>query len=101
MGNEYYPDEYDLFFDMDKVEKLAFDSERNVKRDSKGRLNKGSRLAQKDNCNEYSIKAYLGLGYSVKRIVAMLHCSKSTVYRVKKQYDEQQAKQRNEYSGFL
>ena len=87
MGNEYYPDEYDLFFDMDKVEKLAFDSERNIERDSKGRLNKGSRLAQKDNCNEYSIKAYLGLGYSVKRIVAMLHCSKSTVYRVKKQYD--------------
>ena len=101
MGNIYYPDEDDSWFDMDKVEKFAFDSERNIKRDSKGRLNKGSRLAQKDNCNEYRIKAFLGLGYSVKRIVAMLHCSKSTVYRVKKQYDEQQAKQRNKYSGFL
>ena len=105
MGNIYNQEGDCLLFedglDINDLAEFAFNLERNIKRDSKGRLNKGSRLAHKDNCNEERIKSFLGLGYSVKHIAAMLYCSKSTVYRIKKQYDEQQAEQRNERSDFM
>lgn len=96
MGNEYYPDEDDSWFDeemldINEIAKQAYNNARNIKRDGKGRLSKGSRLAHKDTCDENRIKGFLRQGCSVKQIVEKLNCSKSTVYRVKKKYEEQQA----------
>lgn len=62
--------------------KKKFDELRNIKRDSKGRLNKGAKLAKKDTCNETKIYLMHELGATVKEIVAYYGCSKSVVYRV-------------------
>ena len=59
-----------------------FEELRNIKRDSKGRLNKGAKLAKKDTCNETKIYLMHELGATVKEIVAYYGCSKSVVYRV-------------------
>ena len=84
---EYYSDEeFDAILQKDIAEE--FNYKRNINRDEKGRLNKGAKLAKKDACNESKIILYLRMGCSVKEIVEGLGCSKSTVYRIKKQYEE-------------
>lgn len=59
-----------------------FEDKRNIKRDSKGRLNKGAALAKKDSCNEKGILLRYQGGMTVKEIVECMGCSKSTVYNV-------------------
>ena len=59
-----------------------FEELQNIKRDSKGRLNKGARLAKKTSCNETKIYLMYELGATVKEIIEMYGCSKSVVYRV-------------------
>lgn len=59
-----------------------FEELRNIERDSKGRLNKGAKLAKKDSCNESRIYLMYEIGATVKEIVAYCGCSKSVVYRV-------------------
>ena len=59
-----------------------FEELQNIKRDSKGRLNKGARLAKKASCNETKIYLMYELGATVKEIIEMYGCSKSVVYRV-------------------
>lgn len=95
-GETYTPDspwwenlteeEFDAM--IEEGNKKEFNSKRNIKRDKKGRLNQGAKLAQKDSCDEYKIKTYLRWGFSVKDIVGLLGCSKSVVYRVRKKYME-------------
>lgn len=84
---EYYSDE-ELDAIIKEDIKKEFNRKRNIRRDEKGRLNKGAKLAKKDACNEQKIIMWLRMGFSVKEIVEALGCSKSTVYRVKKQYEE-------------
>lgn len=62
-------------------ERKKFEEGRNIKRDSKGRLNKGALLAKKDSCNEFKIYLMHEFGASVKEIVERYGCSKSVVYR--------------------
>jgi len=59
-----------------------FEELQNIKRDSKGRLNKGAKLAKKASCNETKIYLMYELGATVKEIIEMYGCSKSVVYRV-------------------
>lgn len=59
-----------------------FEELRNIERDSKGRLNKGAKLAKKDTCNKLRIYMMHEMGATVKEIVTYYGCSKSTVYRV-------------------
>ncbi len=66
--------------------KKEFNCQRNIKRDEKGRLNKGAKLAKKDDTDDIII--WLRLGWPVKQIVETLGFSKSTVYRIKKQYEK-------------
>lgn len=63
---------------------------RNIRRDEKGRLKKGARLAQKDSCDVAAIWLRYTAGMSVKEIVESRGCSKSTVYKVLKQQKEKQ-----------
>lgn len=59
-----------------------FEDKRNIKRDSKGRLNKGSALAKKDICDKKGILLRYQSGMTVKEITECMGCSKSTVYNV-------------------
>ncbi len=63
-----------------------FEELHNIKRDSKGRLNKGAKLAKKDSCNETKIYLMYVAGATVKEIVEIYGCSKSVVYRVLAKY---------------
>lgn len=78
---------------MEQMEELLergrhgqFEQKRNIKRDRKGRLNKGSALARKDTCNEVEIILRHASGMAVKEIVECMGCSKSTVYNAIKKY---------------
>lgn len=59
-----------------------FEELRKIKRDGKGRLNKGALLAKKESCNELKIYLMHEAGATVKEIVAYYGYSKSVVYRV-------------------
>lgn len=62
-----------------------------IQRDEKGRLKKDSMIARKRNCDEDSIWwYYMEEGMSVKDIVALLGCSKSTVYNVIKKFKKKE-----------
>ena len=77
----YYDDETII-----KMQKEYFDGKRNISRDRKGRLNKGARLAEKDNCNKDSIISLYNDGMSVKKIAAYKRCSQATVYNAVKAF---------------
>lgn len=66
----------------EKEVRKNFEEIRNIKRDSKGRLNKGALLAKKDSCNETKIYLMHEMGATVKEIVEHYGCSKSVVYRI-------------------
>ena len=68
-----------------------FEKRRNIKRDEKGRLNKGAKLAHKDRCNEWVIINYYVGGLSVKEIVKATGAGKSTIYNMIKKYKERTA----------
>lgn len=59
-----------------------FEEIRNIKRDSKGRLNKGALLAKKNSCDGSKIYLMHEMGATVKEIVEHYGCSKSAVYRI-------------------
>lgn len=95
---EYSDEELDAIIKKGIVKE--FNRKRNIRRDDKGRLNKGAKLAKKDACNEQKIIMWLRMGFSVKEIVMALGCSKSTVYRVKKKYEEKKGTWINEVPKF-
>ena len=68
----------------------SFDEKHNIKRDSKGRLNKGALLAKKEAYNEAKIYLLFAAGASAKEIVEHSACSKSTVYRIISKYNKKQ-----------
>ena len=70
------------FSQKTEVSSLILKELQNIKRDSKGRLNKGAKLAKKASCNETKIYLMYELGATVKEIIEMYGCSKSVVYRV-------------------
>ena len=67
----------------------------NTDRDEKGRLKKGAKIAGKRSCDGTDIWwLYSERNYSVKEIVELKGCSKSTVYNVIKKHKERgEAKQ--------
>lgn len=78
---DYIDDEW-FVNEQKKHDKREFEKKHNVKRDKRGRLNKGALLAQKDCCNENKIWLLRCSGMSVKEIVECMGCSKSTVYNI-------------------
>ncbi len=63
----------------------------NLTRDERGRLSKGATIAKKRNCDEEDIWSLYSTGHwTVKEIVALRGCSKSTVYNVIKKYKEKE-----------
>ncbi len=50
------------------------------KRDKRGRLKKGSKIASKLCCDKNEIRRLYKAGYDVKKITERMNCSKSTVY---------------------
>lgn len=70
-----------------ELERIRHENELlNIHRDKQGRLNKGARLASKDNCNKVEILRMYDEGMTVKQIVNDLRCSKSTVYNAIKKH---------------
>lgn len=63
----------------------------NTDRDEKGRLKKGTKLAGKRSCDDTEIWwLYNNDNYSVKEIVELKGCSKSTVYNVIKKHRQKE-----------
>ena len=71
--------------ESEKLKQEADKRLKNERRDERGRLQKGSRIAAKQNCDKNRICLYYAMGCSVKEIVTQLGCSKTTVYRVLKE----------------
>lgn len=71
-----------LFREHRKTTREKFEKQHNIKRDKRGRLNKGALLAKKDTCNEDKIWLRYKAGMTVGEIVEVMGCSKSTVYNV-------------------
>lgn len=71
-----------LFREQKKADREKFEKLHNIKRDKRGRLNKGALLAKKDTCNEDKIWLRYKAGMTVGEIVEVMGCSKSTVYNV-------------------
>lgn len=63
----------------------------NLARDEKGRLKKGATIARKRICDEEDLWSLYSGGYTVKKIIELRGCSKSTVYNVIKKYKEKGA----------
>lgn len=87
---------YDYNYDYDCAEETAnylaekkyLEGLKNEKRDKRGRLEKGSRIAAKPSCDKNEIRYLYKLGLSVKQIVERMKCSKSTIYNAIKGIDE-------------
>ena len=62
----------------------------NLARDEKGRLKKGATIARKRICDEEDLWWLYSKGYTVKEIIELRGCSKSTVYRVIKEHKEKE-----------
>ena len=71
-----------LFREQKKADREKFEKQHNIKRDKRGRLNKGALLAKKETCNEDEIWLRYMSGMTVGQIVYVMGCSKSTVYNV-------------------
>ena len=63
----------------------------NLARDEKGRLKKGATIARKRICDEEDLWLLYSGGCTVKEIIELRGCSKSTVYNVIKKYKEKGA----------
>ena len=63
----------------------------NLARDEKGRLKKGATIARKRICDEEDLWWLYSKGRTVKEIIELRGCSKSTVYNVIKKYKEKGA----------
>ena len=62
----------------------------NLARDEKGRLKKGATIARKRICDEEDLWSLYSGGCTVKEIIELRGCSKSTVYNVIKKYKEKE-----------
>lgn len=71
-----------LFREQKKADRERFEEQHNIKRDKRGRLNKGALLAKKETCDEVKIWLRYMSGMTVGQIVDVMGCSKSTVYNV-------------------
>lgn len=78
--------------EIEKYYEEEHKKKQNIRRDRKGRLEKGSMIAKKRSCDEQSIISLYKSGYAVKEIVEFRGCSKSTVYNVIKKYKEKEKK---------
>lgn len=75
--------------EIDAWEDEQYKKRLNISRDEKGRLHKGSTIAKKRRCDEDEIwLLYSQQKCTVKEIVDLRGCSKSTVYNVIKKYKE-------------
>lgn len=78
--------DYDCDFDWaaslanELADKKYLEELRNEKRDERGRLKKGSRIAAKLSCDREEIRYLYKMGLSARQIVEEKGCSKSTVY---------------------
>ena len=72
----------------------------NLARDEKGRLKKGATIARKRICDEEDLWWLYSMGCTVKEIIELRGCSKSTVYNVIKKYKEKGADIKNRSSQF-
>lgn len=85
---------------IEKGKQEQYKEKRNIKRDGKGRLNKGSALAKKDSCNVEGILLRHISGMAVKEIVECMGCSKSTVYNaIKKHRKKPDIRQKQQWTG--
>lgn len=77
--------------EIEAYENEEYRKKLNLTRDERGRLSKGATIAKKRSCDEEEIWYLHKLGWTVKKIVEVRGCSKSTAYNVikkKKQKDE-------------
>lgn len=74
---------YELMKDEIRAEKICYNPNRI--RDSRGRLKKGAKIAEKGKCDREEIWRLHTIGRTVREIVEITHCSKSTVYDTIKQ----------------
>lgn len=84
--NEIDIEMYDKMIEIER--KKAFDKERNIRRDKKGRLNKGAQLAKKDSCNKSRIWSLYCEGVSIKKIMTYMGCSQATAYKAIKEFKD-------------
>lgn len=102
-NSDYYEDDgyYDCNYDYEpeqlsnkEIEVMLDEQYReqlNTDRDEKGRLKKGTKLAGKRSCDDTEIwRLYNKDNYSVKEIVELKGCSKSTVYNVIKKHRQKE-----------
>ncbi len=86
---EYYDENPMTDEEIDAWEDKEYRKTLNLSRDEKGHLKKGAVLAKKRNCDEDDLwYLYSKAGWSVKEIVAVRGCSKSTVYNVIKKHKQ-------------
>jgi transposase len=78
--------------EQEEQRKREWDKKHNIRRDKRGRLNKGALLASKNNCSEVGIQLRYDSGMSPKEIVDCMKCSKSTVYSVIKKHKNKKSK---------
>ncbi len=84
--NPWTDEEIEELLDKEYREKHNINS-----RDENGRLKKGAVIARKRSCDEDDIWfLYKNLGRSVKEIIELRGCSKSTVYNVIKKYKKKE-----------
>lgn len=69
---------FEFIYEINKSEKKIYGS-RKI-RDKRGRLKKGAKIAERDSCDEDQIWRLHTDGKTVKEIVDIMNCSKSTVY---------------------
>ncbi len=74
---------YELIKDEIRAEKICYNPNRI--RDSRGRLKKGAKIAEKGKCDREEIWRLHTKGKTVREIVEIMQCSKSTVYDTIKQ----------------
>ena len=74
---------YELIKDEIRAEKICYNPNRI--RDRRGRLKKGAKIAEKGKCDREEIWRLHTKGKTVREIVEIMQCSKSTVYDTIKQ----------------
>ena len=79
---DYELDAEDIDRLIDEERRKHFEELRDIKRDKKGRLNKGARLAQKDCCDKEEIIRLFSKGLTAKAIANRMGCGLASVYRI-------------------
>lgn len=75
--------------ETEKWRKEVFNRERNIRRDSRGRLNKGAQLAKGSGYDKMAIWLKYRSGMGISKIMEETGCSRATVYNAIKRYKGQ------------